>query len=140
MSKLFPRTEYKHLSVVSRLVSCGLVLSSLVVSLSGQERQPVFVGSKVCTECHQGKGMGYQRCKWLLSGHATAYALLATPEAQRIARLSGEPQPPQVAALCLGCHATGAHMPRIGRKIQPFELKMAYNARGAMGRAANTVP
>ncbi len=84
----------------------GLLL--LACPLSAQDRHPVFVGSKVCAECHYGEGMGYQQCKWLLSAHASAHASLATPEAKRIAVLSGEPQPPQEAALCLGCHATGA--------------------------------
>lgn len=90
------------------LASLGLVLFVLAGPLAAQDRQPVFVGSKVCAECHYGEGMGHQQCKWLLSAHASAYASLATPEARRIATLSGEPQPPQEAALCLGCHATGA--------------------------------
>lgn len=80
----------------------------LSIPLAAQDRQPVFVGSKVCAECHYGPGMGHQQSKWLLSKHASAYASLATGEARRIATLSGEPQPPQEAALCLGCHATGA--------------------------------
>ena len=103
------KSERRHRSAlcVSWLLSVlGLLL--LTGHVSAQDRQPVFVGSKVCAECHYGEGMGYQQCKWLLSEHASAYASLATPEARRIARLSGEPQPPQEASLCLGCHATGA--------------------------------
>ena len=52
--------------------------------------------------------MGNQTSKWLLSKHAKAYTSLAMPEAKRIARLSGIPQEPQDAAMCLGCHATGS--------------------------------
>lgn len=92
----------------TRYVLFVLALLLLVGPLVAQDRQPVFVGSKVCAECHYGEGMGHQQCKWLLSEHASAYASLATSEARRIALLSGEPQPPQEASLCLGCHATGA--------------------------------
>ncbi len=73
-----------------------------------EQAQPVYVGSKVCATCHQGPGMGHQQCRWIESGHARAYAVLSTPEARAIARLSGIPQEPQQAAVCLGCHATGA--------------------------------
>ena len=72
------------------------------------EKHHVFVGAKACAECHQGAGMGFQHCRWLLSSHARAYASLAGPRAKEIARLSGIPQEPQEAQMCLGCHATGA--------------------------------
>ncbi len=52
--------------------------------------------------------MGHQQCRWMLSKHARAYAVLAKPESKEIARLSGIPQEPQQSAVCLGCHATGA--------------------------------
>ena len=100
----------------------GLALFLLACPVQAQDRQPVFVGSKVCAECHYGEGMGHQQCKWLLSDHASAYASLATPEARRIATLSGEPQPPQEAALCLGCHATGAQAEE-WEKDPTFRLK-----------------
>jgi len=76
---------------------------------SGPEKQPVYVGSRVCAQCHRGPGMGYQFSKWLLSKHASAYAVLAKPEAKKIAELSGVPEEPQDSPVCLGCHATGAH-------------------------------
>jgi YVTN family beta-propeller protein len=52
--------------------------------------------------------MGHQHCRWLNSRHSQAYASLASPEARKIARLSGVPQEPQRSPICLGCHATGA--------------------------------
>jgi len=52
--------------------------------------------------------MGHQYSKWLLQKHARAYAVLAKPEARKIAELSGIPQEPQESVMCLGCHATGA--------------------------------
>jgi len=74
-----------------------------------QQKHAVYVGVRKCAECHQGKGMGHQFSKWLISKHARAYAVLAKPEAKKIAELSGIPQEPQESPMCLGCHATGAH-------------------------------
>ena len=74
------------------------------------DRHPVYVGARECARCHDGKGMGHQFSQWLGTKHARAYSILATPEAEEIAKLSGIPQEPQEATLCLGCHATGAHV------------------------------
>ncbi len=84
--------------------------SFTVLAQEGGQNQPVYVGMKVCATCHQGKGMGHQFSKWLTSKHAGAYAVLAEPESKKIAELSGIPQEPQESAMCLGCHATGAHV------------------------------
>ncbi|MHC4394223.1 MAG: multiheme c-type cytochrome [Planctomycetota bacterium] len=82
--------------------------TTLWAAQAGQ-KHPVYVGAKVCATCHQGKGMGHQLSRWLVSKHARAYAVLAEPESKRIARLSGIPQEPQESPMCLGCHTTGAH-------------------------------
>ena len=87
-----------------------LVNSCLLLAQEGSPKHPVYVGVKVCATCHQGKDMGHQFSKWLNSRHARAYAVLAEPEAKEIARLSGIPQEPQESSMCLGCHATGAHV------------------------------
>ena len=71
-------------------------------------RQPVYVGARACAQCHEGHAAGNQYSKWLLSAHAKAWATLATPEAKVMARLSGLPDDPEKAPLCLGCHATAA--------------------------------
>ena len=76
----------------------------------GGQKHPVYVGVQVCANCHRGKGMGHQFGKWLASKHARAYAVLSKPEAKKIADLSGIPQEPQESPMCLGCHATGAHV------------------------------
>jgi len=76
----------------------------------GGQKHPVYVGVQVCASCHRGKGMGHQFSKWLASKHARAYAVLSKPEAKKIAELSGIPQEPQESPMCLGCHATGAHV------------------------------
>jgi YVTN family beta-propeller protein len=73
-----------------------------------EEKHPVYVGSRVCAQCHDGKAAGNQFTHWVLSKHAHAFAVLAKPEAREIAKLSGLTQEPQEAPLCLGCHATAA--------------------------------
>lgn len=90
------------------------VFAAVAISLVGfwvlgqEEDEPYYVGARVCATCHKGEGMGHQYSKWLLSKHARAYASLAMPEAKKIAELSGITEIPQEAALCLGCHSTGA--------------------------------
>ena len=85
------------------------VLLVLVQNLAAEEKQqPVYVGARVCAQCHNDKAGGDQYNRWLLSQHSRAYAVLAKPEAKEIARLSGIPVEPQESPMCLGCHATGA--------------------------------
>ncbi len=72
-----------------------------------KDRQPVYVGARVCGECHDGPRSGHQFSRWRVSKHAQAYATLWSPEAKKIAQLSGIPGEPQEAAVCLGCHVTG---------------------------------
>jgi YVTN family beta-propeller protein len=90
----------------------GLLIVSVLIAHQGgaqeTERHPIYVGARVCATCHEGSGMGRQYSRWLLSKHARAYAALATPEARKMAELSGIPGEPQEAAVCLGCHATAA--------------------------------
>ncbi|MHB8956823.1 MAG: multiheme c-type cytochrome [Pirellulaceae bacterium] len=88
-------------------IATGLVLCAAATP-ADETKHPVYVGATECAKCHQGVGFGYQQCLMLLHAHSKAYASLATPEAKEIARLSGIPQEPQEAAMCLGCHATGA--------------------------------
>ena len=87
-----------------------IVFVPVLRAAEGQDKHPVYVGAKVCATCHQGKDMGHQFSRWLGSKHATAYAVLAKPESKKIAELSGIPQEPLESPMCLGCHATGAHV------------------------------
>ncbi len=97
----------------------GYLFTILIITLAcsfplwaegGSQKNPIYVGVKVCATCHQGRGMGHQFSRWLASKHARAYAVLAKPEAKKIAELSGIPQEPQESPMCLGCHATGAYV------------------------------
>lgn len=95
-------------SVVALLAALAAVLAVVPRIGAQQARQPVYVGTKVCATCHEGKAAGNQYSHWLLSKHARAYAALALPEAKTMAQLSGILDPPEKAPVCLGCHATAA--------------------------------
>ncbi len=45
-----------------------------------------YVGTDKCKVCHKSKKKGNQYGKWLESGHAKAWATLATDEAKAIAK------------------------------------------------------
>jgi len=76
--------------------------------LAAADRQPVYIGVRACAECHAGPAAGDQYGRWQISKHSRAFADLATPEAKAMAQLSGVPDDPAKAPVCLGCHATAA--------------------------------
>lgn len=101
------KTDRSARALVAAWLAAGVLF--LVGRAGAQEaRHPVYVGEAECAKCHRGAGFGYQQCLMLLTAHSKAYATLALPEAKEIARLSGIKQEPHEAAMCLGCHATGA--------------------------------
>jgi len=84
-------------------------LAVVPVALRAQAvKQPVYVGARACAKCHEGKDAGNQYSHWLMTAHSKAWASLATGEAKAMARLSGIPDEPEKAPVCLGCHATAA--------------------------------
>lgn len=91
-------------------LAAGLAVSAAVpVALRAQaDKHPVYVGSRACARCHEGRAAGDQYSHWLTTAHSKAWASLATPEARAMARLSGIPDEPEQAPVCLGCHATAA--------------------------------
>ena len=107
-----PGVERASCTGASAIFRLLLIIPSLLVivtpALAQQSKHPVYVGAKVCGSCHDGTGMGHQYSLWLLNKHSRAYASLAKPYAREIARLSGIPDPPDQAPMCLGCHATAA--------------------------------
>ncbi len=95
-------------------------LSAVRVSGADAYRQPVYVGAKVCGQCHDGAAMGDQLTRWLHSRHAKAYMSLSRPEAKQIAKWSGIPMEPQESAMCLGCHATAS-------EAEPWERDATFS-------------
>ena len=126
----FRKTLLNSLAALSLLVLCFTI--AVALGEEDERKHPVYVGAKACAECHQGEGMGYQQCKWALSKHAQAYAVLASPEAKEIARLSGIPQEPQQSPMCLGCHATAAHAEEWERD-ETFHIEDGVQCEGCHG-------
>ena len=97
------------LRFVPAAVAAATALAVAPAGLRAQaQKQPVYVGAQACARCHEGKAAGNQYSHWLRSAHSKAWASLATPEAKQMARLSGIPDEPGKAPVCLGCHATAA--------------------------------
>ena len=79
-----------------------------LASEEGAVRQPVYLGAKACAKCHESAELGLQYSLWRATAHARAYTALARPEAKKIAVLSGIPELPTKAKVCLECHSTAA--------------------------------
>ncbi len=75
-------------------------------SIGQQAQEPVYVGERVCRQCHHMAGDRDQFNAWRLTKHARAYAALSLPEAKPIAELSGIDVDPYDSPICLGCHTT----------------------------------
>jgi len=75
---------------------------------------PRHTGSLACGQCHKGPDMGYQYSRWRDSKHASAYAVLGTAAAEKIAKEMGVRESPLTSAACLKCHATAHHDPAGG--------------------------
>ncbi len=107
----------------SKAVLAIIACIGLAQSLSQvrAQKEPVYVGTRICGSCHQGPRMGHQWSRWLASKHALAYAALSMPEAKPIARLSGIEQEPQESVMCLGCHATWLVSFSVVKELLGFE-------------------
>jgi len=67
-----------------------------------------FIGSGACGKCHNTAARGHQYDVWRRGPHSKAWAVLATPEARKIAADAKMTVDPQTSAQCLGCHAVGS--------------------------------
>src|SRR4030042_5178583 len=88
-----------------------LALPGLLILLAGnlcaqKSADLIYLGEKVCRECHHSKGNRDQFNTWRLSRHSKSYAALFKPEAKKIAELSGIKIKPYESPICLGCHTT----------------------------------
>ncbi len=93
---------------------------------------PKFVGSDKCGSCHKGPTMGYQNSLWRMSGHARAYARLATPRAFQIAKEQGLQGEPQRLDTCLKCHTTG-HGEPASRMTETFVKEQGIGCESCHG-------
>ena len=89
------------------LVVMGIFLMGLA---SVATAAPELIGSSKCAMCHKAK-TGDQWAKWEASGHAKAFAALASDEAKKIAAEKGIADPQKDEA-CLKCHTTQGFLGR----------------------------
>lgn len=96
------------------IVVTGLVLVlSLVFALTlfAQADKAQYIGAAKCKMCHVSKAKGEPYNIWAASGHAKAYATLATEEAKAAAKKAGVEGDPQKSPKCLKCHVTAFDAP-----------------------------
>jgi len=84
------------------------VLASALPAAEPQPEFPLYVGRDVCLECHEQDRSASPCSTEPHPGHLESYAALQTPEAKRIATISGIVTPPAESRVCQECHATAA--------------------------------
>jgi len=84
-----------------------VILATLSPLVQPVHAAPRYVGADKCKICHNHKDQVNQYEIWSNSGHAKAYATLATDAAKVLAAKAGVKGDPQKAAECLECHVTG---------------------------------
>jgi YVTN family beta-propeller protein len=120
------------MNLAQKAAFLGLLLWALTVSGAGSVKEPIYIGTQACAQCHDSSEIGHQFSKWRLSAHAAAYASLALPEAKTIAEFSGIPEEPQKARMCLGCHTTAAETEE-WEKAEGFHLEDGLQCEGCHG-------
>ncbi len=96
------------------IIAATVIVLSIVTSVwlmfAQRKRESIYVGEKVCRQCHHLAGNRDQFNPWRLSQHADAYAALFKSEAKPIADLSGIDIKPHQSPICLGCHTTACYV------------------------------
>lgn len=77
---------------------------------AGAPAEPKYIGAAKCKNCHAAAASGDQHGVWKKQKHAQTYALLASPEAKKLAEARGIADP-QKSEACLECHVTSAGLP-----------------------------
>ena len=118
-TRSIPACESAHRCCVCWRLSLCLASATLPADETASSRSSSAPSE--CAKCHQGLGFGYQQCLMLLTPIPRPTPHWPYPKSKEIARLSGIPEEPQKAAMCLGCHATGAGGRRVGegRDVSP---------------------
>lgn len=86
------------------------ILLLLVAAGATYAQDHEFVGTKRCAMCHKAEKGNMIFETWLETGHAKAYATLASEEAAKVYADLGKSGNPQEDADCLKCHTTGFGM------------------------------
>lgn len=97
--------------------------------------QHSYVGAQKCGMCHKSEAKGNQFKVWQESKHAQAYHLLASDEAETMAKNAGIEGDPQKAPECLKCHVTawGVDTALLGEKFNMEDGVQCERCHGAGG-------
>jgi YVTN family beta-propeller protein len=114
------------------------VILSILLAGGAAAKRPIYVGSQVCGQCHDGQAQGNQFTLWRASKHAQGFACLALEQSKRIARLSGVPVEPEDSPICLGCHATASDT-EAWEKEETFRLQDGVQCEFCHGPASEHV-
>ena len=106
---------------------------------TGKSSRPKYAGVAACAKCHRGAGMGYQFSTWRMSPHARAYAVLAGPAAEPIAKKMSVKKDPTAAAECLKCHATG-YLDPAGGVLDSYEIGQGVGCEACHGPGSEYSP
>jgi YVTN family beta-propeller protein len=115
------------------------LFTATAIAALGAAKEPVYIGSQACGNCHDGPTMGHQFSKWRLSAHAKAFSSLALPESPEITRLSGLLEEPQQSRMCLGCHATAADT-ELWERDPGFHIEDGLQCEGCHGPGSEYAP
>jgi ubiquitin len=83
----------------------ALAACAVTATATAGAQAHAYAGAKACGMCHNTPAQGGQRGIWEKSKHATAFATLATPAANDIAKKKGLAKPAAESPECLQCHA-----------------------------------
>ncbi|MHB1687964.1 MAG: multiheme c-type cytochrome [Ignavibacteriaceae bacterium] len=89
------------------LLSSSLLLAASDSTKTAEMPKHGFVGTAMCGMCHHTDKQGKQLEIWQNSKHASAYKILQSDEANKIAKEKGFSTAAAETPACLKCHATG---------------------------------
>jgi hypothetical protein len=96
----------KHIKIPIIILSTLLIAAAFNALLPSEKKKHAFVGSAVCSKCHDAESIGNQYGKWLRTPHAKAVLILKTKPALDLAKKLSITTPEEDLK-CLRCHTTG---------------------------------
>jgi cytochrome c peroxidase len=122
-----------NVSKTTRIFAAALLMATFAIGTAAAADH-AFTGAAKCKTCHNKPADGAQFDQWMSTGHAKAFATLASEQAKAIAKEKGIADP-QKADACLKCHVTGhgAKPALLGEKYSQAEGVSCETCHGAGG-------
>lgn len=133
------RHSTKRGAVVASLLT-GLALCAVFGPVLAQDAKEAaapskYIGAAKCKNCHSSEESGNQYGHWEKSGHAKAWAALASDEAKKIAKEKGI-EDPQKSDKCVKCHETAFGVAEADIK-KGFDIKAGVQCETCHGPGEN---